>query len=191
MWPNVTFTRDEQFRSHVTSTNWIVVLQYYGQRQTKCSAKHSTCWLTTSLVSRRWAHQRSYSMSGPVSTEMDDRLRTGKPPRYVNVTSHPAQLRLAPTLSRTGNEHRPKCGDALRLGSKGRHGSFHLWMHMWVAGKTVWSFVNTCHTWATFCDESDSVKPLYKCPVYFYSSVVVATVQCSREVSDQFCHSRK
>jgi len=28
-----------------------------------------------------------------------------------------------------------KCGDALHLGSKGRHGSFHLWINVWVAGK--------------------------------------------------------
>ena len=31
-----------------------------------------------------------------------------------------------PTLSGTGNEYQPKYGDALRLGSKGRYGSFHL-----------------------------------------------------------------
>jgi len=42
-----------------------------------------------------------------------------------------------PTLSGTGNEYQPKCGDALRLGSKGRYGSFHLWINMWVAGKIV------------------------------------------------------
>jgi len=30
-----------------------------------------------------------------------------------------------------------KCGDALQMGSEGRYGSFYLWMHMWVAGKTV------------------------------------------------------
>ena len=28
-----------------------------------------------------------------------------------------------------------------------RYGSFHLWINMWVAGKTVWFIVNTCHTW--------------------------------------------
>jgi len=42
----------------------------------------------------------------------------------------------------------PKCGDALRLGSKGRYDSFHLWINVWVAVKTVWPLVNTCHTWA-------------------------------------------
>jgi len=51
-------------------------------------------------------------------------------------------------ISGTGNEYRPKCGDALRLGSKGRYGSSHFWMHEWVAGKTVWSLVHSCHTWA-------------------------------------------
>jgi len=34
------------------------------------------------------------------------------------------------------NEYQPKCGDALWLGSKGRCGSFHLWVNVWVAGKT-------------------------------------------------------
>ena len=42
-----------------------------------------------------------------------------------------------PTLSGSGNEYQPKCGDALWLGSKGRYGSFHLWINVWVAGKTV------------------------------------------------------
>jgi len=48
------------------------------------------------------------------------------------------------------------------LQSKGRIGSFRLW----AAGKTVWSLVNMCHTRA-LCGESDSLKPLYKCMVYF------------------------
>jgi len=63
----------------------------------------------------------------------------------VTTTTGPTQ---PPTLSGTGNEYQPKCGDALRLGSKGRYGSFHLWINVWVAGKTVWSVVNTCRTWA-------------------------------------------
>jgi len=41
---------------------------------------------------------------------------------------------------------------------------FHLWMHVWVTGKTVWSLMNTCHSWV-LCDLS--VKALYKCTVYF------------------------
>jgi len=40
-----------------------------------------------------------------------------------------------PTLSGTGNGYQPKGGDALRLRSKlkGRYGSFHLWINVWVA----------------------------------------------------------
>ena len=34
------------------------------------------------------------------------------------------------TLSRTGNKCQPKDSKALQLGSKGRCGSFHLWMHV-------------------------------------------------------------
>jgi len=34
------------------------------------------------------------------------------------------------------------------LGSKGRYGSFRLCINVWVTGKTVWSRVYTCHTWA-------------------------------------------
>jgi len=48
--------------------------------------------------------------------------------------SHPGQLSLP---QRAGNEYRPKCGDALWLGSKSRCGSFHLWINVWVAGKAV------------------------------------------------------
>jgi len=70
-------------------------------------------------------------------TGTGDRLRTSKPPLYV--TSHPGNVYVM--FSGIENEYRPRCGDALRLesnGSKGvTYGSFHLWMHMWVAGKTV------------------------------------------------------
>jgi len=51
-----------------------------------------------------------------------------------NVLSRPTQ---PPTLIGTGNEYQPKGDDALQLGSKGRYGSFHLWINVWVAGKTV------------------------------------------------------
>ena len=42
-----------------------------------------------------------------------------------------------PTLSGTGNEYQPKCDAALRLGSTGSYGSFHLWITVWVAGKNL------------------------------------------------------
>jgi len=47
------------------------------------------------------------------------------------------------TLSGPENKYRPKCGDAVWLGSKGRYGWFHVWINVWVAGKTVWSVVST------------------------------------------------
>ena len=67
------------------------------------------------------------------SVGLGDRLRKGKPPRCFAKPPRPTQH---PTLSGTGNEYRPKCGDALRL-SKGRYGSFHLRINVRVAGKTV------------------------------------------------------
>jgi len=59
---------------------------------------------------------------------------TDKPPQYFTKPPRPTQ---PPTLRGTGNEYQPKCGNALRLGSKGRYGSFHLWINVLVAGKTV------------------------------------------------------
>jgi len=47
-------------------------------------------------------------------------------------------------------------------------------MHVWVAGKSVQSLVNTCHTWA-LCGEWDSVKTLYKCPTYFKMTYLATT----------------
>jgi len=74
---------------------------------------------------------------------MGDCLQACIPLRYVsNQPSRPTQ---PPTLSGTGNEYRPKGCEALWLESKGRYGSFHLWINVWVAGKTVWSRVYTCH----------------------------------------------
>jgi len=60
------------------------------------------------------------------------RLVTG----WVTVfgrANHPGQLSL---LSYDGREMstRPQCGDALRLGCKGRYDSFHMWTNVWVAG---------------------------------------------------------
>ena len=60
----------------------------------------------------------------------------GQTPQYF---TKPTRRTQPPTLSGMGNEYQPKCGDALQLGSKDRYGSFHLWISVWVAGKTVWS----------------------------------------------------
>jgi len=62
---------------------------------------------------------------------------------YLGISpSHLGQLSILPYKRR--EICRPKCGDALQLGSKDRHGSFHFRINVWVAGKTVWSLVNTC-----------------------------------------------
>jgi len=39
---------------------------------------------------RRRTHQRSYSTSGPITIGMGDRLRAGKPPRYVTKQANSA-----------------------------------------------------------------------------------------------------
>jgi len=79
------------------------------------------------------------------NTRMGDCLRAGKPPQYLTKPPRPTQ---PPTLSGAGNKYQLKWGAALQLGCTGRYGSFHLWINVWVAGKTVWFLVNTCHTWA-------------------------------------------
>jgi len=57
---------------------------------------------------------------------MGDRLQLmDKPPQYFTELPRSTQ---PPTLSGIGNEYQPKRGDALRLGSKGRYGSFQLWI---------------------------------------------------------------
>ena len=61
-------------------------------------------------------------------------LRTSSARRVGIVTSQPPSPTQPFILSGTGNEYRPKGGDAVQLGGKGRCGSFHLWIKM--LGKT-------------------------------------------------------
>ena len=81
---------------------------------------------------------------------MGDNLQASRPLQFL--TSHSGQLSLLPV---------PKCSDALRLGSKGRYGSLHLWINVWLADKTVWSVVNTFHTRSLYRWVSHD-KALYK-----------------------------
>jgi len=71
--------------------------------------------------------QQSYSTSALVSTVVGDRLWASKLSQYFTKPPSPTQ---PPTLSETGNEYQSKCGDALGLGSKGRYGSYHLWINV-------------------------------------------------------------
>jgi len=41
------------------------------------------------------------------------------------VCNQPLRPTQPPTLSRMGNEYQPKCDDAVRVGSKDRHGMAH------------------------------------------------------------------
>jgi len=94
---------------------------------------------------------------------MGDRHRTGKSSRCV--TSYPGRPAQPPALRGTGNEYRPKCGDALRLDSKSQ-----VWFFPSVArmggrwnSETVWSLVNTCQP-ERFTDEYRThYKTLYEC----------------------------
>jgi len=70
-----------------------------------------------------------------VSTGMGDRLQAGIPPRFI--TSHSGQLSLLPSVGWKMNTDQSAVSDTLWLGSKGKYGSFHLWIYVWVAGKTV------------------------------------------------------
>ena len=49
---------------------------------------------------------------------------------HLGLYNQPLRPTQPSTLSGMENEYRPKCSDALRLGSKGRYGSFQLWINM-------------------------------------------------------------
>ena len=61
-------------------------------------------------LATRWSRVRFPAAA--TRTEMGDRLQAGKPPQYF--TKRPDQLSLLPAAGR----EQPKCGVALRLGSK-------------------------------------------------------------------------
>jgi len=85
---------------------------------------------------------------------------------------------------RDGKWAPPKCGDALRLGSKGRCGSFHLWMGVWMAGKTVWSLINTCLPYLSALEVNRSwwsaIQIEVYMPLYSLSLVVVDVLFVNR-----------
>ena len=114
----------------------IRVLKKKKQRRLFLDGRGCTAWWLGSLVVRAL----SLRLDG---FEFDSRrpqlvlrwvfhLWVRKPPQYF---TEPPTSTQPPTLSGTENEYQPKCGDVLRLGSKGRYGSFHFWINVWVAGK--------------------------------------------------------
>jgi len=97
-------------------------------------------WVTVSGFNSRWGTFISLCDQPPRSTQ----------PGHPFVGRH--------------NEYQPNGGDALRLGSKGRY-----MVHVWVAGKTVWSH---CYTWAIserFRDKELIMKRYINSAVYFTS----------------------
>jgi len=93
-----------------------------------------------------WSRSTKLLYAGPSSTGMGECLRAGKPPRFITSHSWPTQPSI---LSGAENGYQPNCCDTLQLGSKGRYGSFHLWINVWVASKTVWSLVPYLSTFYT------------------------------------------
>jgi len=66
-----------------------------------------------------------------------------------------------PTFSGMGNEYRPKCREALRLGRKGTYGSFHSWIQRgWQVYVNLCdrSLVNTCYIPESLRDEQLVIK---------------------------------
>ena len=112
-------------------------------------------------------------------TGMGDRLRPGKPPQYFAKPLWPTQH---PTLSGTGNEYRllTKCGDALRLRSKGRHDSFQSWINV---GETCVKLCDPSLTRAipeSFRDEQLIIKRhTNKASFCIYSSEILRELSAS------------
>jgi len=82
-------------------------------------------------------------MPGPVNTETGNHLQAGIPPRFM--TSHSGQLSLLPSVgwkNDAGQSAVTLCGWGVKAGR-----FIPLWINVWLAGKTVRSLVNTCHTW--------------------------------------------
>ena len=83
---------------------------------------------TFSLRSDQFSTDMSQSTSGPVSTEVGNRIRVQFPVRDIYLGQPPRSTQPGHHFVGRRNEYQPKGGNALRLGSKGRYGS-------WVGGR--------------------------------------------------------
>jgi len=127
-------------RSSLRSWFWCIL----GLQKSQILMILRSCWAWQFLARLRSDRRRGPSQS---------RLYVGlSPPSHSSlepvVCDQPPGPTQLPTLCVMGNDYRPKGGVALQLGSKSRYGSFYLWINVWVAVKTVWSIINTCHFWA-------------------------------------------
>jgi len=83
------------------------------------------------------------------------------------------------TLLAMGNKYREKCECSVAVEQR-QDCSFHTWINVLVAGRTVWSLVNTCQP-ECFRDEYRThYKAVYKCLVcfkYLFSNLISACCQ--------------
>ena len=120
----------------------------HNSRRTKCTCAHysklcatgqyASVTPVTRIESMRHVKQAHLFLDGDSGqpqtkqSQMPFQLSDGPTwRRYSSVHSH---------LNRMGNEYRPKCSKVLCLVSKGRHGSFHPWINVWMAD-------NLCDHW--------------------------------------------
>ena len=81
----------------------------------------------------RWS--RVQFPAAATNSDMIDRLQVGKPCQYFTKPPRPSPHR---TVSGTGNEYQPKCGDTAAGWLKAGMVHFtHLQIDVWVAVKTV------------------------------------------------------
>jgi len=116
---------------HLANT---IELSMCGGDAAVCQITLTTCFfakrqfITVSGLAQRqrcWTHQLTYSTWNQVSSGMGGGFSVGQ---ITSVCNQPPRPTQPPTISGTGTEYRPKCGDTLRLGSKGRFGSMYLWI---------------------------------------------------------------
>jgi len=95
------------------------------------------------------------------------------------VCKQPPRPIQPPALSVTGNEYRPKCGDALWLGCKCRMAhSFHGYTCGWQV--QISDYLLTRAMPESFRDEYRThYRSLYKCHVYFQLPSFLGWSQCS------------
>jgi len=166
-WNKVIYCPDTHTHTH--TTRWLASLVWSGQ-----VVGLANQWSRMSSIPAA-VHYRS------VGTGMGDRFRAGISPRYV--TSHPDQLSL---LLSVGREMSTGHSAVMLYGcrEKRQDGSFHSWINMWVASKTLWSLVNTCYSCRRALEASFIIK---RCTnLRFFFNVAMSQSSKMRTVTKGF-----
>jgi len=117
-----------------------------GTPSAAADVAHSWCRRRDSDVATTRVRRRTRDKRVPGSRRIPDTVRTplvSHPSPPIDTDRNTNQANSASYPRGTGNEYWPKGCEALRLESKGKYGSYHLWINVWETGKTVWSLVNT------------------------------------------------